>query len=245
MLEEIKSVGLFQFIQKQYYLQTRLLRKPVVEIEGVKIKMGNYMTELIQDCIYKNKYETSELKFIQSYLEPNDIVMEVGAGLGLLSSYCAKAIGSDRVFAYEANPNLIKEIKKNYQLNQVNPVIDNCIVGEKTGTQDFFLRKGFWASSTIQPNKTATKIQVKVKSFNEEIRKINPSFVVIDIEGGEGELFKYIDFYNAKKIVIELHPGIIGQDKIDFVYSRLMEAGFQEIIREVTGSNEVVFLQRN
>lgn len=245
MLEQIKSSELYKSIQKQYYLQSRLFKKPIVEMEGIKINMGNYMTELIQDCIYKNQYETAELQFIKSYLEPNDIVMEIGAGLGLLSSYCAKNLGSDRVFAYEANPSLIKQIKKNYQINNVNPHLENCIVGEKVGTEIFYLRKGFWASSTIKPKQPAQQIQVKVKSFNEEIHKINPNFLIIDIEGGEGELLKYADFYNVKKIVIELHPNVIGEEKMKFAYTQLTEAGFQEIEKEITGSNQVLFLRRN
>jgi len=37
------------------------------------------------------------------------------------------------------------------------------------------------------------------------VQKINPTFLIIDIEGGEDELLKYADFHNVRKLIIELH----------------------------------------
>ncbi len=84
-------------------------------------------------------------------------------------------------------------------------------------------------------------IQIPVKSFNQEIAKINPSFLIIDIEGGEFDLIQNANFGNVKKLVIELHSRIIGQEKVEFVQSKLAEAGFKVVD---ASASEEIYLER-
>ncbi|AFY40741.1 methyltransferase FkbM family [Nostoc sp. PCC 7107] len=240
-----------QFIQRVYkraIKEYRLLIQPkIIQIEGIKIKIGEHISPPVKKAMYIGEYESSELRAVKSKLSTNDIVMELGAGIGLLSSYCAKRIGSERVFTYEANPRLEIPIRETYQINQVLPNLEICLVGEENGEQTFYVGKNFWSSSIIPWNEGAKPITVAVKSFNQEIRKINPSFLIIDIEGGEYDLLKYADFYNVKKLVIEIHPKAIGQDKAIFVKSKLAEMGFQinHKLSKNSGILEELFLERN
>jgi len=54
--------------------------------------------------IYFGDYERKEATIVSQRLTADDVVLEIGAGIGFLSAYCAKRIGSERVFAYDANP---------------------------------------------------------------------------------------------------------------------------------------------
>lgn len=198
-----------------------------VKIEGIKIPiLKDKLSKTSQVLVCTGFYEKEELKLVKHLLDKNDVVMELGTGLGLLSSYCAQKIGSQRVFTYEANPALEAYIRQTHQLNSVAPNLTICLLGERSGEQTFYVNKNFISSSTVPKNSYDKPIQVPVKSFNEEAYRINPTFLILDIEGGEYELLKFADLHTIKKIVIEVHPNVIGQKKVDFVMSKLKTAGF-------------------
>lgn len=220
--------SLLKQFQNQLLVQYRLICQPtLVEIDGIKLKIDDYFSQTIKKNIYQGYYETGELNIIKSQLLPDDIVMEIGAGIGFISTYCAKQIGSERVFSYEANPDLEERLRNTYRLNKVSPALEMCLVENQIGERTFYIEKNFWSSSIIPRSQDAKAITLSVKSFNEEIRRHNPTFLIIDIEGGEFELFKNADFLNVKKIMLELHNQVIGEEKAKFVKDRLLEAGFK------------------
>ncbi|MCL1471483.1 FkbM family methyltransferase [Argonema antarcticum] len=215
-------------IQNKLLAEYRTLTKPsLVKLEGIAIRVDPYFSEPIRASIYRGHYEADEMKIVKSHLFPNDIVMEIGAGIGLISSYCAKKIGSERVFTYEANPELETHIRETYKLNSVFPTLEICLVGDRPGEETFYIEKNFWSSSITPWNQNARSVKVPVKSFNEEVRRINPSFLIMDVEGGEYDILKNADFYNIQKLAIELHEKLIGSEKVQFVKAKLDEAGFQ------------------
>ena len=79
--------------------QFRILRRPIITIEGVQIRVGRHMSRRVERALSRGDYVRQELQLIGVLLELDDVVMEVGAGLGLVSTYCAKRVGSNRVFA--------------------------------------------------------------------------------------------------------------------------------------------------
>ena len=214
-------------------------RPAMVDIEGIKIKVPLIASKVMREAIFGGYYETGELQLVTNRLSQDDIVMEVGTGLGLLSTYCAKQIGSDRVFTFEANPSLKGAIKTNYALNQVSPTLEMGMVGEHPGFSTFHVASDFWASSVLDKGQEAKPVKVPVISFNEKVREINPTFLLIDIEGGEYDLVKYADFHNVKKLMIEVHSWILSSEQIQFVKDAIAKAGFHLV--EGEGSEELYF----
>ena len=234
----------FDMAQRRILLEYRRRTKPeLVTIEGIKLAIAPDISTGPREALYGGYYEKSELKIVKRHLKPSDRVMEIGAGLGLISTYCAQKIGSDRVFTYEANPALEPFIRHTYEINNVNPSLQICLVGNQPGEETFYIGKAFWSSSTIQRNSTDQPIQIPVKPFNEEVHKINPTFLIVDIEGGEYELLKDADFHNIKNIAIEIHEVVIGKEKVEFVKAKFAEAGFQ--LNERFSSKGELFLQRS
>lgn len=219
----------------------RQITKPkIVKIDGIKIFVSDNIQGDILRTIYTETYEGSELRIIKSQLEPDDIVMELGTGIGFISSYCAKQIGSERVFTFEANPQLESDIFRNYKLNNVAPNLEMCILGEQSGEQTFYLQKDYWTSSAMLTSSYHQQIQVQVKSFNEAIAQIKPTFLIVDIEGGEYDLFKYSDLSNVNKICVELHYDVLGKEKTKFILSKLADWGF--LLDEVVSLKQELFL---
>lgn len=209
-------------------LKSSFLRS-TVRIKGIRIPLDSKYSNTMRTAIVCKKYEREEINLLKKSLEPSDIVLELGTGVGLISTFCAKRIGSNRVYTYEANPAMQPFILKTFELNKVNPTCEISSLGEEAGTLKFYPSKDFWASSSIDPQNGTKPIEVPIQSLNDTIKRINPSFIIIDIEGGEYELFQYIDFHCIQKVLLETHPEIIGDTKTEFVKNRLYEAGYTSV----------------
>ena len=109
------------------------------------------MSPRVERTVSRGRYEEDELRLIGQMLAPDDVVLEVGAGLGLVSAYCAKRLGSSCVFAYEANPDLEACIRETYALNKVQPTLEMCAVGADAGRVTLYRSRHLWASSVFRP----------------------------------------------------------------------------------------------
>lgn len=180
----------------------------------------------IRQSIYFGDYESKEIDIVGRKLAKDDVVMEVGAGVGFLSAFCARIVGSERVFAYEANPAMMEVIRDTHAKNNVTPTATNAVLGEAEGEREFFLEPEFWASSLCRISDQAKCIKVRQISLNEEMARRKPTFLIVDIEGGEHELFGFADLATVRKICIEVHPDVLGDAKISHILRRLFEQGF-------------------
>jgi hypothetical protein len=73
------------------------------------------------------------------------------------------------------------------------------------------------------------------------MRIFRPTFLVVDIEGGEFDLFRYADIAGVRKLAVELHERVIGRDKTDIVRQRIREAGFRVDEALSTGSEQLLY----
>lgn len=194
---------------------------------GVQLPLKHpAITPPILKDIFLGVYESKEAELVQKKIAADDVVMEVGAGIGFLSALSAKVVGSEKVFAYEANPQLMALIKQVHERNQVAPTVSNVLLGEGEGECTFWLEKDYWASSLIQGSSEATPIQVKQIDLNQEIQRIRPSFMILDIEGGEYEFLRRARLDPVRKMVIEVHPHVLGYTRISEMLGWLFAAGF-------------------
>lgn len=207
----------------------RRWRQPsVVDVLGTQLEMGPHLTPELRDAIYKGRYERSEARCLTSILKPTDTVMEIGAGIGFLSTLAALGVGSDRVHAYEANPAMIPVIERTYSLNGVRPTLTNATLGASDGTDEFFVEDNLTESSVFRRSDDARSVSVLRLDINREIERIAPTILVIDIEGAEGELVPVIRWHAIEKVLIDLHPFLIGEDEVKAVVAAIVAAGFAE-----------------
>ena len=174
--------------------------------------------------IYFGDYEAKEIEIVGRRLALDDVVLEVGTGLGYLSAFCARRVGSERVFTYEANPELIPLIKETHARNQVAPTLVNALLAKGNGEREFFLERDFWASSAHRDGGRA--ITVKQVDLNSELARIRPSFMIVDIEGGEAEFFAGAELSMVRKICVETHPDVLGDAALSRMFAGLVDKGF-------------------
>jgi FkbM family methyltransferase len=219
--------------------QFRVVRRPIITIEGVQIRVGRHMSRRVERALSRGGYERQELQLVGALLSPGDVVLEVGAGLGLVSTYCAKRVGSSRVFAFEADPDLEPCIRETYQLNGVEPTLEMCAVGARAGRVTIHRNKHLVSSSVGRRRAGTRPVEVPGKALNYVVERFRPTVLIIDAEGAERELFEGAELTTVTKIMLELHDRVIGPQGTDRVRTTLTKLGFRED-RRLTTSDHLV-----
>lgn len=209
---------------------------------NIDVTLADWMPKVIRNVLISDKYEQNERSMVEASVHPYDRVVELGAGLGVISAMCAKVVGDGNVVCYEANPKMIDPILDTYRLNGVAPVIRNAVLGETAGgTVPLYIHEEFWKSSLV-PDPIWQPVTVEmVPVVNGSDALLNASFLICDIEGGEAELFKTLDLpASLKKILVEVHPHLIGAKGLDRMLADFYSHGFTLV---ATGG-DVWFLAR-
>ena len=217
--------------------------RSVVELGSVRLRIGSHLSPAILRAIYRGYYEAPELACLQRALTPSDVVLELGTGLGFLAAFCARRVGSDRVFTFEANPGLRPLIEETFRLNGVAPRLESVMLGPARGRHAFYVERDFWISSTRRGPRPVEVLDVPVWALNEELERRHPTVLIIDIEGGEVELIEYMRLDGVRSVIIELHPRVIGVEGTEAVKAFFAAAGFGTAASEANGT--VLWLERS
>jgi FkbM family methyltransferase len=217
-------------------------RVPTVEISGVQISINREFSSKVLAALYFGNYEEGDAKMISEKIAETDVVLEFGGGLGFVSTLCAKRIGSERVFCYEANPAMIQVIRATYKLNGVAPTLTQGLLGDNDGEAELFVGEHFDGASAVPCLADAKKVQVPAFAINPVIRRLRPTFLIMDIEGGERDLVPAIDFSGIQKMILELHPRRIGDKGMRRVRQCLTSAGFTVDTR--LSGEKILFLEK-
>ena len=194
---------------------TPLVYSEVINTRGVDIPfVPEIITPPIERPMRNDRYEAGECAMLEGLVQPEDRVLDLGAGVGLVSSIASRLAHKGHVTAIEANPRQLPLIEETYRLNGIeNVTLINAIVSPKgqSGSAPFYLRKDFWASS-MEPDSRSFEEKVKVKRIDiaQLMQDVQPDIICCDIEGGELDLFDGVDLSGVRAIVMEFHPKVYG-----------------------------------
>jgi FkbM family methyltransferase len=243
VLADLRQEYTLKGVGAKVRLRWRVARRSSVVISGVSIRLGPHISPRILRAMSVGRYERAEVRMVSDRLSAEDIVMDVGTGLGVVATLCAQRIGAERVHTYEANPELERPIRETFLLNDVYPRLEMCLLGRTAGEGEFHVSRDFWSSSTVPGRGRSRTIRVPRRSINDELARVRPSFLIVDIEGGEYELFDGIDLSGIRKLALELHERVIGPAKTEVVKRRLMSAGFR--VSTALSEYEQMFFERD
>lgn len=193
--------------------------------------------------IWRKKYEVPEITAILALVRVGDRVLELGSGLGIVSSLTARAAEGVKVRSYEGNPDLIPFITNLHQLNGVRNVeLRNEILlpNPVAPTIEFLTHRSFAESSILSHGAIVRRVQVPCSDFNVAVAEFRPDIFVCDIEGGEELLFKDVRLEGIRAVIIELHPAVISREAIKRVYDTCAAAGLYAR-PELSSANVVAF----
>jgi threonine dehydrogenase-like Zn-dependent dehydrogenase len=156
-------------------------------------------------------YEHKESEAVLRVVKPDDTVIELGAGMGYMSTLLAKKLGVKTVHAFEANPRMIPYIHAVHAANGVEGVtVHNAILGAADGRAKFYVRGDF---------------VIDIRNAQAVFDAISPTVLVCDIEGAEADLLPLIDLSGLRCAIVELHPQWIGQAGVQAVFDAMQAGG--------------------
>lgn len=203
------------------------------------------ITPAIRQAILEGRFEAEEARQIPHIVRPGDRVLEIGAGIGFISTLLARQRRVARVIAVEANPHLIDYMGRLHALNGVhgvrrlNAVLTNAAMRSAT----FYLRADFWMGSLAPaPNPYVATVEVPTLSLDGLLREEAIDLIVCDIEGAEATLFEGADLRGVDRIFLELHDHVTGLSGVRRLFDTLAGQGFVYDPRHSAGS--VVLFQR-
>ncbi|GGH23835.1 methyltransferase, FkbM family [Cribrihabitans marinus] len=205
------------------------------ECLGVKVPASRFLNETRIRRINAARYEGQEIAGALHVVTPEDTVLEIGAGLGIVGAVVARNAEPRAIRSFEANPELIPEIEALYALNGLEDRISvqNTVLftgPDRPDTVPFHLRNSFLGSSLInRSGRPSRTVDVPTADFGAVCAVVGPTVLVMDIEGGEMDLLRHADLSGFRALVIEFHPEAYGIDGMRACKTILREAGFERV----------------
>jgi FkbM family methyltransferase len=228
-----------------HVLRQRLLeaRTPAFfELHGVRFHMGAWATTSVRASFYGGVYEDAERQIVQKTLRSDDRVIELGCGIGYITTIAARIAGSVR--AFDANPAMTTACAETLQLNDARAEVINavCMAEPVEQSVPFYLDGDFWTSSlTARPG--AHRIDVATRDFDRELDETRCSYLLVDIEGGETELLHRTLPAHVRAVCVECHPDTCEPGAISDMFRALLTQGFA--IDLATSRQPVFYLERS
>lgn len=227
-------------------------RKPLwIPYGGTKVLINSHLiTFPILDMLLRGRYEHFEFEALQilkkrGLLTKADRALELGVGAGVIGLQIAKIVGDDHYVGYEANPAVLELAAQNFALNGMKPDLRRRLLLPGGGeARNFAVSSNFTASALEARADTIGEVKVEADAFENVLTTYDPTFLVMDIEGGEKAFFESAEtFGNIRLIMLENHFFGAERGVFDAIVAKLAAHGFREA-KELYTSASVHLFQR-
>lgn len=170
---------------------------------------------------FEADYEKENFETFKQHLKEGDVILDIGAHIGLQSVMMSKFAGrTGRVFSFEPTPDTFSILKETIRLNHLTDQISlvNKAVSYEKGQTSFNSSTAGVSNSIVNydPTSKHSKITVDVISVDLFVKEAGLSkvdFIKIDAEGVEFDVLRgageTIRKYHPK-MILALHPNAIA-----------------------------------
>ena len=187
---------------------------------------GSKLTPMMKYYLNKNinTYELGERILTSEILSSNDVVLEAGTSIGLMTGLISKIVGNNvKLYTIEADNDLIL-IAKNINKDNTNILYNSGALVFDDTPQLVFNKMG-WLGGRIGEGKRPHI--VNCINFYDFIKKNNINACVLDIEGAESGIIVNGIPTQINKLIIELHPNIYSNETMNSVIHKILNEGFE------------------
>ena len=143
-------------------------------------------------------------------IKPNDVVIDVGAHIGLFTIYASQFCTNGKIYSFEPVIENYQLLLENIQLNNLNCVTSfNQAVSNSNDSIDLFLNNDESGHSMFSKSSKSIIIDsISLQKFFDEHQIKHCNFLKLDCEGAEYEIIKNLPleyFQKIDKLVIEYH----------------------------------------
>jgi FkbM family methyltransferase len=203
------------------------------------------ITPAIRRAILEKRFEAEEAARVPEIVRHGDRVLEIGAGIGFMSTLLSRQRRVASIVAVEANPHLIDYMARLHACNGVTKVrrLNAVLTNEPVASRTFYLRRDFWMGSLLPgPNPWLDTVSVPTANFDALLRDEGVSLIVCDIEGAESFIFEDASLDGVDRILVEVHDHVTGLSGVGAMFRTLYAKGFVYDPRHSAGS--VILFQR-
>jgi FkbM family methyltransferase len=204
----------------------------LTEEEGLKYfpTLWRELLEQYRDDIYQRHYK----------VRPGDIVVDVGAHIGIFTVRAAKAVGAGgMVIAIEPETNNLRLLERNIQLNQLrNIIVVPKGVWSKKGKVQLITNKSSGAHSIVIHQGATGSREIEVDTLDDILKELHVNridFIKMDIEGAELNAYdgmKETLRNNDCKLAIAAYHIVKGKETWETLAPWLDVEGFQVRVRK-------------
>jgi len=197
-----------------YRLRCALLSDCTVEFRSVTLDLSHTeLSDYLQaKFLLGRTYEDHEVELVEEYLFADTDVLELGSGVGYVSTIVNRSLDDAHHIAVEANEQLAPMLQNTKRLNDADFEVVNGVYKPGTDVQEFHVASNCFSSSMTAREDTEvdTTIEVPAVTLAELVEKfdIKQFQLVVDIEGAEFELIAEEREVLAKlctQMIVEFH----------------------------------------
>ena len=149
--------------------------------------------------ILRGQFENAESRFVEQFLKPGMVVLDIGAHHGYYSLLASQKVGPiGKVVAFEPSLRERRNLLEHLRLNaSTNVQVEETALGETDGSAELFVVKGRETGcNSLRPpdvRQPTKAIEVRVARLDDFARQHNlerVDFVKMDVEGAELSVLK-------------------------------------------------------
>ncbi len=201
----------------------------MLSVHGIKIPLSpNDVSPVIWQALADETYEAKEAKWIFRTVKPGDRVLELGSGIGIITSLIA-TIADVQVWGFEANPGTAILAQRVIAANDLDNVelSQGVLTAGPPRSFTFYVRKDLWMSSMDKDQGPfESTISIKSTNIDQFISSHNINVLVMDIEGAEKDLLQHAELPGIERIFLELHDHLYGLAGIRDITQALAGKGY-------------------
>jgi len=192
-------------------LLNKVLNDNIFSIYNLEIKcpkkIDNYFFANLNskfNSFILEKYEDSEKKLIDKYLDKNDTVLELGGCIGVISNIInRKLVDKSSHLVLEIDNLKYNYLLENKELNKAGYKLINGVLSDKKNL--YYEKSTNFLGGKLIEQKNDSPIKSYSLKYLERQFGLIFNTLIMDIEGGEVELIKEIRLNSFNKLIFEIH----------------------------------------
>jgi FkbM family methyltransferase len=213
---------------------------------GIKIKLRNNSTDIQAFANVWLLEEYNQDKFIP---KENDIVIDIGAHIGLYAMYISQKKDNVKIFSYEPVHENYNLLNKNIKENKLHNVkIFNFAVGKTSGKEKIFLSNDQSAHNMYEKSENFEAVNmITLDEIIKENKLEKISILKLDCEGAEYDIFENLSegsFEKIEKICFEYHIMNEDDSRLNNLKEKLIKKNFKLEILPTNNNLGMIFAKK-
>lgn len=162
----------------------RLKISPVLAIKRKGYRLRFYPSAYSRTLWINNNYENPVLDFVHAYLQVGDILVDVGANIGVVTLESSLIVGQQgKIYSFEPHPKIFNFLKGNILFNHITNVETfNVALGN---THENILFSNEISDDQNSIKNSGGEVNVPIRRLDDLIAPSNVALLKIDVEGYE------------------------------------------------------------